>query len=72
MVIDTNDDDIQFSGMDVLDGLHKALKYGGDILVRYSRRSPHLRMNKRFLCFESIKVIAKVNSMIANCVNFMC
>jgi len=38
----------------------------GDILVRYGRRSPRLRINKRFLCFESIKITAEVNSMIVN------
>jgi len=27
----------------------------GDILMRYSRRSPRLWINKRFLCFESIR-----------------
>jgi len=32
--------------------------------VRYSRRSPHSWINKRFLCFESIKVTAEVNSII--------
>ena len=31
----------------------------GDILVRYSRGSPNLRINKEFLCFEHIKVTAK-------------
>jgi len=35
-----------------------------DISVRYSRRSPRLWINKRFLCFESTKVTAEVNSMI--------
>ena len=38
----------------------------GEILVRYSVRSPCLRINKRFLCFESVKVTAEVNSMIVN------
>jgi len=28
----------------------------GDIVVRYSRRSPRLWINKRFLWFESIKL----------------
>ena len=31
-----------------------------------SRRSPRLWINKQFLCFESIKVTAEVNSMIVN------
>jgi len=35
----------------------------GDILVRYSRRSPPFWINKRFLCFKSIKATAEVKSM---------
>jgi len=35
----------------------------GDILVRYSRRSPPFWINKRFLCFKSIKATAEVESM---------
>jgi len=43
----------------------QSLEILGDILVRYSRRSPRSWINKRFLCFENIKVItAEVNSVI--------
>ena len=34
----------------------------GRHLVRYSRRSPRLWINKWFLCFESINATAEVNS----------
>ena len=45
----------------------RGVQYGGPSSGSgYSRRSPRLWINKRFLCFESIKVTAEVNSMIVN------
>jgi len=52
--------------MDVHGGLHKSFEILGDILVRYSRRSPRSCFNKQVLCFESINVTAVVDSVIFN------
>jgi len=37
----------------------QSLEMMGVILVRYGCRSPHLWINKQFLCFESIEVTAE-------------
>ena len=42
----------QFCMMDVLGGLHQSMEILGGLLVRYSRRSPRLWINKRFFALR--------------------